>query len=71
MCVMLNFVYCLFVRLFLLSELEFMFCCLDFPFVLLGVYFFAYFSDDVFSVFLVVWFCCVIVLVKHLLLHPF
>jgi len=42
MCVMLNFVYycCLFVCLFLLSEKEFMFCCLDFPVVLLGVYFF-------------------------------
>jgi len=54
MCVMMNFVYCcLFVCLFLFNDLEFMFCCLDFPVVLLGVYFCAYFSGAVFSVFLI------------------
>jgi hypothetical protein len=51
MCVMLNFVYCC--CLFLLDELQLMFCCLDFPVVLLGVYFVAYFSGAVFSAFLV------------------
>jgi hypothetical protein len=60
-CVMLNFVYCcLFVCLCLLSELEFMFCCLDFPIVLLGMYFFAYFSGVVISVFLVLNFAFVV-----------